>query len=153
MNDVFLRSAQPADAPALTAIAHAAKRHWGYPEEWIARWRDTLTLTPDYLGRHAAVVARAGESIMGFYTLRFDADAAQLDHLWVLPAAMGRGIGRTLFAHAESAARQRGAKRLWVESDPHAESFYQHLGMVRFGAVPAAVDDQPRSLPLLEKRL
>lgn len=153
MNDVSLQSAQPADASVLTAIAHAAKRHWGYPEAWIARWTDSLTLTPDYFGRHPVVLARAGEAIVGFYALRFAADAAQLDHLWVLPAAMGQGLGRALFTHAASAARQQGATRLWVESDPYAEGFYQHLGMVRFGGVPAAMDGQPRILPWLEKRL
>lgn len=152
-DDFALLPARPADAPALTAIAHAAKRHWGYPEAWIARWTDSLTLTPDYIGRHAVVLARAGETVVGFYALRYDAGAAQLDHLWVLREAMGQGIGRALFAHAESAARDQGANRLWVESDPHAEGFYERMGMVRFGAVTAAMDDQPRILPLLEKQL
>lgn len=36
--------AKPEDADALTEIAHAAKRHWGYPERWIESWRDTLII-------------------------------------------------------------------------------------------------------------
>jgi hypothetical protein len=34
--------AKPEDAAALTQIAHAAKRHWDYPERWIEAWRDIL---------------------------------------------------------------------------------------------------------------
>ena len=66
---------------------------------------------------------------------------------------MGRGIGRALFEHAEQHARQHGAKRLWVESDPHAEAFYRHMGMTVFGQQPAPMEGQPRFLPLLEKWL
>jgi hypothetical protein len=34
--------AKPEDAETLTEIAHAAKRHWDYPERWIEAWRDIL---------------------------------------------------------------------------------------------------------------
>ena len=31
---------------ALTQIALAAKRHWGYPERWIEIWSSQLTFSP-----------------------------------------------------------------------------------------------------------
>lgn len=43
---IALRPATPADAAVLTEIAHAAKRHWGYPERWVQLWRAALTITP-----------------------------------------------------------------------------------------------------------
>src|SRR6478609_588143 len=134
----IIDQARPGEAAKLTAIAHAAKRHWGYPEAWIARWAGTLTLTPGYIAAQPTFAARVGEEVVGFHAL-------------VLPAAMGQGIGRALFEHAEAFARQNGAKRLWVESDPHAEKFYQHMGMTVYGRQPAPLDGQPRFLPLLEK--
>lgn len=152
-DDFSLLPAQPADASSLTAIAHAAKRHWGYPEEWIMRWTETLTVTADYIERHAVFMAREEGTVVGFHALVWKSDGAQLDHLWVRPTAMGKGAGRMLFAHAESLARQKGARRLWVESDPHAEGFYRHMGMTVYGQQPAPMDDQPRFLPLLEKQL
>ena len=39
--------ARPNDPATLTEIAFAAKRHWGYPERWIASWTDLLTLQPE----------------------------------------------------------------------------------------------------------
>lgn len=37
----MIRRAVPTDASALTAVAHAAKRHWRYPEEWTLSLQDT----------------------------------------------------------------------------------------------------------------
>ena len=152
-SDFSILPAQPEHAVVLSAIAHAAKRHWGYPEAWIQRWAKVLTVTPEYVERHAVFIARSGDAIVGFQVVALRGGHAQLEHLWVLPAAMGQGIGRALFAHAEAGARQSGATRLWVESDPHAEGFYQRMGMTVFDRKPAPMDDQPRFLPLLEKNL
>jgi hypothetical protein len=37
--DVVIRRALPAEAHALTRGAHAAKRHWRYPEDRLSRPR------------------------------------------------------------------------------------------------------------------
>ena len=45
--DAVIRRALPADARALTRVAHAAKRHWKYPEDWIGLTpAKSLTLRP-----------------------------------------------------------------------------------------------------------
>ena len=49
---VEIRLAQRTDADTLTAIAHAAKRSWRYPEEWIRLWSNELTVTPDFIERN-----------------------------------------------------------------------------------------------------
>src|SRR5688572_19752206 len=109
------------DAGALTEIAFAAKRHWDYPESWIRRWEGILTITPEYIDRHLTFVAVKDEAIVGFYAVHLEASDAQLDHLWVLPSCMGRGVGRMLFQHAVELARASGANRLSITGDPHAE--------------------------------
>lgn len=145
--------AAPAEAGDLTALAHAAKRHWGYPESWIACWAETLTVTPDYLQTVPTYVAREDEKGVGFCSVLVVGPEARLEHLWVRPSAMGRGVGRLLFEFAEGIARAGCAERLVVESDPHAEAFYVHLGATRFGQVHAAMDGNERFLPLLSKHL
>jgi GNAT superfamily N-acetyltransferase len=149
----MIARAAPGEAGTLTALAHAAKRHWGYPEEWITRWADTLTVTPEYLEAHPTHAAWEDGTCVGFCTVIIAGPDARLEHLWVLPAAMGRGVGRLLFEFAAGIARAGGATRLVVESDPHAEAFYIHLGATRFGQVPAPMDGRERFLPLLAKRL
>lgn len=143
----------PEDAAVLTGVAFAAKRHWGYPESWIHRWTDMLTVTPDYLETNPAFGASVDGTIAGFYALQFHATEAQLDHLWVLPPAMRRGLGRALFEHAEKTAREAGATTLKIEGDPHAEGFYHRMGAVVYGQRAAPMDGQERFLPLLKKVL
>ncbi|HEX2076888.1 MAG TPA: GNAT family N-acetyltransferase [Longimicrobium sp.] len=145
-----IRRARAGEAVALTEIAHAAKRHRGYPEAWIARWRDALTVTPAYIRDHAVFVAAEGESPRGFYALSIDGSDAVLDHLWIAPERMGRGMGRALFRHAVRTAGAYGAARLEIDSDPHAEEFYRRMGARRIGEVPADVDGVRRVLPRLE---
>ncbi len=150
--------AKPGDAPALTAIARAAKRHWGYPAAWLAEWEPGLRVTPEFIAANETFAARpAGgeaEEILGWAALVVASDGAMwLEHLWVRPEAMGRGVGRVLFEHAATRARARGFARLHVESDPHAEPFYLRMGARRAGVVTAAVQGVPRHLPLLEHAL
>lgn len=143
-------NAKPHDAEALTEIAHAAKRHWGYPESWIAAWRDILTMRPEFIAANVACVAIDEERRLGFYVLTTEADGIHLDHLWVVPAAMGRGIGRALFEHAMMQARGLGFDSIKIEADPNAEGFYQRMDARRTGTAVSEVEGTRRELPLME---
>jgi GNAT superfamily N-acetyltransferase len=145
----ILRAA-PADAARLTAIALASKRHWDYPEDWLARWTAAMTLTPDFITRNEVYsAALAGERI-AFYGLIPSRPKAVLEHLWVLPEFMGQGIGRGLFAHALARCRELGIARLEIQSDPHAQGFYTRMGARQVGVCLYELDGQTRSLPILE---
>jgi len=134
-------------------VALAAKRHWGYPEEWIVEWTPVLTITAETFANHSVIKLEKMGVIVGFYVLRVDGLVADLEHLWVLPAVMGEGAGRHLFDHAARAALHAGARILRMESDPNAESFYLHMGASRVGQRPAPMGGVERALPLLEMTL
>jgi ribosomal protein S18 acetylase RimI-like enzyme len=153
MSEARVTRAQPRDAAALTEIAFAAKRHWNYAETWIRGWADLLTITPEYLREHLTFLMATNREILGFAAIEFTEGEAVIQHLWVRPSAMRRGIGAALFAACETAAREAGATRLIVESDPHAEGFYQRMGAVTIGRVAARMESVERFLPRLEKRL
>ncbi|HKP12963.1 MAG TPA: GNAT family N-acetyltransferase [Blastocatellia bacterium] len=138
---------------ALTDIAHAAKRHWNYPERWIEIWRDTLTITPDYVADNEVIVARVKDQIVGFYALTGSGAKRVLDHLWLLPSSIGGGIGRRLFDHAMQRARQLGATEVEIEADPNAVGFYERMGATRTGENVYELEGRPRILPLLLYKL
>lgn len=142
--------AKPQEADALTEIAHAAKRHWGYPERWIHNWRDILTMRPEFIAANVTYCAMEDARAVGFYLLTNESDGLHLDHLWIAPHAMGRGIGRALFEHALEQARQLGQRTLRIEADPKAEGFYTRMGARRVGLNLTSVEGQPRELPLLQ---
>lgn len=148
-----IRPARPDDAPRLTALAHAAKRHWGYPEAWIEAWRAALTVTPSDLAVLDVRCAEDGGGLAGFYALGGAPPVCILEHLWVGPEAMGRGVGRALFLDAAARATARGATLLEIDSDPHAEGFYLRMGARRVGTTVDAVLGQRRERPLLRLAL
>jgi GNAT superfamily N-acetyltransferase len=144
--------AMPEDAVVLTEIAFAAKRHWGYPESWIAAWHDILTMRPEFIAENIARRAIEDGRAVGFYVLTTEDDGLHLDHLWILPAAMRRGIGRALFEHAVEQAKNLGFDSIKIEADPNAEAFYKRVGAIRVGARVSQVEGEARELPLLEFR-
>src|SRR6266545_7843579 len=103
---IEIRRAQPHEAEMLTAIAYAAKRHWGYAEEWIQRWRDDLTITPEFISTDEVFVAEIDGEIVGCCALIVTGSMAEIEHMWIRPEHMRCGVGRTLFAHAKSRAEQ-----------------------------------------------
>jgi hypothetical protein len=46
-------------------------------------------VTSDYVSTHPTYIAVADETIVGFCALQIHSEEALLDHLWVLPTAMG----------------------------------------------------------------
>jgi GNAT superfamily N-acetyltransferase len=144
-----IHRAQPGDADALTRIAFAAKAHWGYPERWMERWRDTLTITPEFIRQNEIHVATVEGEQAGFYALVGEGRRIVLEHLWVLPERMGAGVGRALFEHAVRTAASLGAGVVGIEADPNAEGFYRRMGARRVGEIVYEIDGQERVLPLL----
>ena len=142
-----IRRALPRDAAALTRVAHAAKRSWRYPEPWIARWREALTVTPGFVERSPVYCAVEGDRIIGFYALIGRGPMRELEHMWVLPERIGSGVGRGLLSHARATAAADGARTLAIASDPYAVSFYRRMGARLIGDVPST--PRGRTLPLL----
>jgi ribosomal protein S18 acetylase RimI-like enzyme len=141
--------AHPSEADTLTQIAFAAKRHWGYPEPWIALWNPLLTVTPAFIAEHETHVARVDGRIVGFMALVRDSDnLLRLEHLWVRPEAMGRGIGRALFRHAQRHVQALGFVSFEIESDPHAAGFYERMGAQLVRTNTSTLEGRPRVLPV-----
>lgn len=70
--------------------------------------------------------------------------------MFIKPAVIGTGLGRMLWEHAVRSASERGFHRLTLESDPHAEPFYLHMGVTRIGEREVALG---RVLPLMRTTL
>src|SRR5215831_5236052 len=136
------------EAEALTAIAYESKRYWKYPENWMGSWRGVLTITSEFIAANVAYCAKENGRVVGFYAVTNENDGLRLEHLWILPEAMGRGIGRELFGHAIAQARRLGHRTLRIEGDPHAEGFYTRLGARRVGVTLTTIENRPRELPL-----
>lgn len=133
----------------LSLIAYAAKRHWGYPKRWMERWREGLTITPEFVEENEVYAALVEGEPVGFYALVGQGCRIELEHLWVLPERMGTGVGRALLEHAAGRAADLGAETLGIEADPNAEGFYRRMGARLVGETTYELDGRKRILPLL----
>ena len=138
-----IRPAQGHEAEALSALALKAKASWGYSADTVELWKQDLSISTDAITSRPTFVAAIGDEIVGFYSLLPSNHSWKLDHLWVLPQFMDRGIGRALVAHALETAARGGASAVTVDADPNAESFYLACGADRYGEILAPIPGQP----------
>jgi ribosomal protein S18 acetylase RimI-like enzyme len=151
--NVHIRRARPDEAATLTEIAHAAKRHWGYPEEWIEYWKPDLTITLEFIANNDVFVAVSGEEIVGCCALVLTESLAELEHMWIRPEYIGSGVGRSLFDHVKAEATQHQLAALELSADPNAEGFYERMGARRVGDVRGDIDGRSRVLPRMRIEL
>ena len=93
---IRIRRARSTDSGRLTRLAHAAKRHWGYPERLIRLWKVDLTVTPAFIVHHPVYCAVRGSSVVGFYALSDRSTAPELEHMWVRPKQIGSGFTQSV---------------------------------------------------------
>jgi GNAT superfamily N-acetyltransferase len=145
-----IRRARQEETSLLSDLALRSKAHWGYSEEFMELCRDELCISASYLEQHASFVLEADRQVVGFATLEhLTASRVELGHLFVDPASIGFGFGRTLVAHVIEEARQRGYRIMEIQADPHAEAFYTATGARRIG-VKESASVPGRELPLME---
>lgn len=146
---VVMERARTVNAARLSQVAHAAKSYWGYPAQWIELWHNQLTIAPGYVTEHETWMAVVDGEVLGFYALDGAPPTLKLDHMWIMPVAIGQGIGRALFSHALARAAALGADSLEIEADPNAEGFYARMGAETVGEVSYMMEGVRRALPLM----
>lgn len=86
-------------------------------------------------GQVLVAEAEAEGRLLAFAAVEFVAeDAAELDGLFVEPAAWGGGLGRALVDASEVLARGRGARVMTVVASPGAKGFYLRCGFRESGS-------------------
>ncbi len=129
-----IRTAVPEEAAVLTSIAIQAKGHWGYSEEQLAYWgKEFLTVSPGYIAANCVWVASVDSNPVAFAAIKREEEEMSLDHLWVLPAYIGRGIGKDLFLHVVRCMEGTNCREFVFTSDPHADGFYYKMGAEKIG--------------------
>ncbi len=143
MTDSPIRPAAAAQAALLTDIALAAKAYWGYSEAQLALWRDDIAVSTESISTLPTFTIESGGAVVGFYQIDTRQSPPQLDHLWVNPAHIGQGHGRTLLRHARLWLADHGHKEVAIDADPYAEAFYLSQGARRIAVIAAPIAGEP----------
>ncbi len=134
-----VRNASRTEADQLNTIAMQAKAHWGYSADQLEQWRESLSTDPQSIEQWPTLVAEDQRNAIGFAQINPDLETWELVSLFVLPAHIGRGVGRALLKEAVAIANKAGQTTLHIDSDPNAEPFYLACGAIRAGAKPAPI--------------
>ncbi len=138
------------DTHRLTEIAWQSKKHWNYPAAWMELWRKGLTITPEMIAKHDVFKLLLEDGrIVGYCVLITEEEVLWVEHLWVLPTAIGNGFGTQLLQTALKQTVKPIHKKIKVVSDVNAEVFYQKMGfetVSQYESVPKG-----RFLPVMER--
>lgn len=132
-----IRAAVPTDIPPLLGLIH---RYWEFEgiKGFEASRIETVVrqlLTDSSVG--AIWVAESERALVGYLiavrvlSVEHQGWMAEIDELFVLPAARCSGTGSRLLAAAEAALAQRGCVRLQLQlgtANEAARAFYRHRG-------------------------
>jgi len=141
-----IRPARPDEHRELSQIAVASKAQWGYSSEQLRIWKRELEISAASIASQPTFVAEESGALVGVVQLNPRVQPWELEALWVLPVASGRGVGRALLQQALLVARRAQQEEVAIDADPNAEGFYLALGAKRTGERRAPIAGQPRRI-------
>jgi GNAT superfamily N-acetyltransferase len=122
---------------SLSELCLRSKAIWGYNEEFLEACRSELSFDQRDLHLTPIAVAEHGGEVVGVAQVKVIGNEADLLKLFVEPTALRHGVGRTLLSWVSNAAREKGATRLIIDSDPGAAPFYRRMGDYDLGQAPS----------------
>jgi len=134
--NIHIRKARTSETKLLTDLAMTSKSVWGYSEEFMQGCREELSVSHVKISnpKFHYYVAESINEVLGFYALEIlDDSKIELEALFVYPQYIGKGIGKALMNHAKMLAIELDAKKMIIQGDPNAESFYLAAGAKRVG--------------------
>ncbi len=129
---IVFRCAREVDLPALNRLMQASPAY----EAEYRRMLDGYVITAEQIARDHIVLADRDGEVLGFYSL-ITGGEPELDLMFVADAAQGKGLGARLFRHMQAEAARLGLSSLRIVSHPPAVGFYERMGAVRVGTMPA----------------
>ena len=162
MEGFNIKRAVVEDADRLTELSFASKRYWRYPEHYFRVWKSELTITDRYIQENRVYTLSNGTTVVGYYGLVELKEHLEvvgitlwpgywLDHMFVDPAHIGKGIGRMLFDHLVGFCTKEKIEAVHLLADPYAMEFYEKMGCTFVENVESTI--QGRSVALMVNHL
>lgn len=157
----MIRRAREGESNVLTSISFASKAFWGYPEEYFVQWAGELTLSERYIRDNDVFVYEDDGLVIGYYSLvenggHIEIDGISLeqgtwlDHFFIEPDSIGRGIGSSLFAHLRQRCLLKHVSAVRILADPYSRGFYEKMGCRYQGEYPSTIARRTTPYLLLE---
>ena len=144
-----IEKAQENDHIILSKITYLGKAFWGYDKELLDKWKDDLTITPEYISKNETFKLVFEGEIIGFYSfLKTEKNILKLDFLFIQPKYIGSGTGKLLMSDFIDRAKSLNIEKIILDADPNAEKFYTKFGFKTYQKLESSVKN--RFLPQME---
>ncbi|SFB94886.1 Ribosomal protein S18 acetylase RimI [Kaistella jeonii] len=124
-----IEKATEKDHLTLTEITVDGKAFWGFSKEELSKWKNELTITPEYIAENETYNLVLDSSIVGYYSfLKIDENTLLLDNLFLFQKVIGKGFGKLLMQNFLKRAKSLNISNIILEAEPNAENFYKKFG-------------------------
>jgi len=134
-----IRRAESKEAKFLSGLALRSKAFWPYPYDYLIKCIDALALSEQDITEWPVYVAENRIEVVGFFALKLVSNEERLDHLFIDPRFIGKGVGRFLFLKSVQEAKNIGWQKFRIAADPYALDFYLKMGAVRVGEIQSLI--------------
>lgn len=157
-----IREARIEDELVLSDISFASKSYWDYPSEYLKVWEPELTITHVYIEKNKVFVLENNKDIIAYYSLvNFESSMYMggveietgiwLEHMFVRPDFIGKGIGRYLFKHMAGYCWENLIREVKILADPNSKGFYEKMGCEYIKEYPSTIEG--RTTPMFIYRV
>lgn len=144
--------ANPTEHEVLTEITKKSKAYWGYSNEQMEEWSELLTIKEEYIKNNEVYKLLINNSIVAYYSyFEIEENSVRLDNLFVSLENIGKGYGKLLMNDFILKIKQNKTKRIILDADPNAQTFYESFGFVKVGQIETSIKD--RFLPIMELKI
>ena len=158
----MIRHAKIQEAEILTKISFESKDYWRYPIEFYDLWSNELTISSDYIQNNDVFVFENEGEIIGYYSIVELKDNIEvsgvriskgfwLEHMFIEPRSIGKGIGTKMFEHLRKRCGLRGINELGILADPNSRGFYEKMGCEYRCEYPSTIKN--RTTPFLSLKI
>lgn len=149
-DEMIIRRAREEESDVLTTLSFTSKHIWGYPEEYFDVWKNELTITESYIKNNQIYLADYKGQVIGYFSVTqvpndfyagevFVKKGFWLEHLFIKPEFIKKGVGTRLINFAVDLCRKNGVRTLNIFADSNAAGFYNKIGAVYIDESPSSI--------------
>ena len=92
-------------------------------------WKSDLEVSEDYISKNEVVKVYEQDKFIGFYGIKFiNEKDAEIDHLWLIPEKIKKGLGRLIFNHIFKCLKLKNYIKATLIAEPNSKGFYEKMG-------------------------
>ena len=148
----IVRKALISELEKLNELAARSEAYWGFDESHMEAFKRLCALREAHFKKGCVFVIEKDGEIAGFYCLAAKEADFELEHFYVDPEHIAKGLGKTLWLHMRTFCIHRKIREVTIVCSDFVKGFYLKMGAASLGQVESTVD-RGKMIPRLTYRI